>query len=178
MKEELQKKEEESENEMERNYSERKRMTKLANSTESRDEDEVRDEYLSKKDTDEKKDTKDEKIEKESIVDDNEDDDGDDDYNDAENSSDSLRSTATSQMRLSLTNLAKAADRFGVSDRAAAALARAALVDVGLVAEGDRSQILDKSKVRKVRRKLRKDCQCVATNRIQQVSFDGRKLKL
>jgi len=40
-------------------------------------------------------------------------------------------------MRIPLPNLAMQADRFGVSDRAAAALATATLIDVGMIQKDD-----------------------------------------
>src|SRR6185436_11657341 len=61
-----------------------------------------------------------------------------------------------SQMRVSLPNLAGAADSFGISDRAAACLATAVLQDVNLVTESDHRLVIDKSKIRRERNKLRK----------------------
>ena len=50
---------------------------------------------------------------------------------------------------------AKACDRHGVSDRAAAATATAALIDVGVVTATDYSEVIDRSKVRRSRFKMR-----------------------
>jgi len=63
---------------------------------------------------------------------------------------------STSQMRLPLPNLAKEADRYGISDRATASLATAVLIDIEIVTKEDQSLVIDKSKVRRERMKLRK----------------------
>ncbi len=61
------------------------------------------------------------------------------------------------QMRLSLPNTAINADRFGVSDRAAAAIATGVLQDMGLVSEEHREMVIDKAKVRRERAKMRRN---------------------
>lgn len=83
------------------------------------------------------------------------------------------------QMRIRLTTFAKTCDRHGISDRSAAALASAVLDDIGIVTPEDRSKIIDRSKVRRERRRTR------STLRLQELSeinihglyFDGRKDK-
>uniref|UniRef100_A0A1B6CMK4 Uncharacterized protein n=1 Tax=Clastoptera arizonana TaxID=38151 RepID=A0A1B6CMK4_9HEMI len=51
------------------------------------------------------------------------------------------------QMRIQLKNTALASDRFGVSDRATAAIASSVMHDVGLATKEDDSLIIDKNKV-------------------------------
>ena len=77
----------------------------------------------------------------------------------AESDSDSSSSETSKQMRVSLANLAREADRYGVSNRAAASLATAVLVDFGIVTNADRSKVIDKNKLRRERIKLRKQFQ-------------------
>jgi hypothetical protein len=64
-----------------------------------------------------------------------------------------------SQMRISLPSLARECDRYGFSDRSAAAIASAILKDVGLIHEGNNSKVIDRSKVRRERKKLRNQLQ-------------------
>lgn len=59
------------------------------------------------------------------------------------------------QMRLKLPTLGIVCDKYGVSDRSAAAIATAVLKDVGIVSADDPSKIIDKNKVRRVRQKNR-----------------------
>ena len=61
------------------------------------------------------------------------------------------------QMRVALPTLAAACDRHGVSDRAAATLATAVLQDMQIVHQGDTTQVIDRSKVRRERHKKRGD---------------------
>ncbi|KAE8741687.1 hypothetical protein FOCC_FOCC012785 [Frankliniella occidentalis] len=80
------------------------------------------------------------------------------------------------QNRLDLFHFATVCDRFGIPDRAAAALASALLVDVGLIREHDVSNIIDRSKVRREREKARKTL--LEKNRVtepESLYFDGRK---
>ena len=55
----------------------------------------------------------------------------------AESDSDSSSSETGKQMRVSLANLAREADRYGVSNRAAASIATTVLVDFGIVTNAD-----------------------------------------
>ena len=87
---------------------------------------------------------------------------------------------STNQMRLPLPNLVKEADRFGISDRATAALATALLVDFGIITNEDRSSIIDKNKIRRERKKMREKLRIRSKknetmNGITSVYFDGRK---
>lgn len=61
-----------------------------------------------------------------------------------------------SQMRVKLQSTALLSDRFGLSNRATAAIRSSVLHDVGLVSEGDTSLVItDKSKIRREKKKTR-----------------------
>nr|CAH7763285.1 unnamed protein product [Callosobruchus chinensis] len=81
---------------------------------------------------------------------------------------------------LKLPTLARTCDQFGVSDRAAAAIASAVLQDVGIVTEENLTNVIDKNKVRRARGKarslLRKE-QVSTKIHIKSIYFDGRKDK-
>ena len=62
---------------------------------------------------------------------------------------------AASQNRIPLPSLTTVSDRYGVSDRAAAALASSVLEDVGLIQSADTSMVVDRSKLRRQRIKTR-----------------------
>jgi hypothetical protein len=99
---------------------------------------------------------------------------------DNESDSDTCSNAKTSQLRVSLSNLVREADRFGVSDRAAAALATAVLQDFGLVSESDQSKVIDKSKIRRERHKLRENLKDMRSGRAKEqqftaLYFDGKK---
>lgn len=80
--------------------------------------------------------------------------------------------------RLNLTSLALACDRTGVSDRAAAIIASSVLKDVGIISSNDPSHIIDRSKLRRERTKVRSTLQEADCNKIlRSIYFDGRKDK-
>lgn len=56
---------------------------------------------------------------------------------------------STSQMRYKLTTTAMIIDRYGVSDRAMAAIASSVMDDLGLICDSDMSQVIDRSKIRR-----------------------------
>lgn len=56
---------------------------------------------------------------------------------------------------MELPEVARIADRFGISDRAAAALATATLVDFEIISSDDKTFVIDRSKIRRHRKKLR-----------------------
>ena len=88
--------------------------------------------------------------------------------------------TTNSQMRQPLPNLAKEADRYGVSNRAAASLATAVLVDFGLITKEDQSLVIVKNKIHSERSKFRKNLQidkCQQNETIASIYFDGRNDK-
>lgn len=67
------------------------------------------------------------------------------------------------------------ADRFGVSDRAAAAIATATLIDVGMIKKNNTRLVIDRSKVRRERQKFRQSLKAEKCDVITSVYFDGRK---
>jgi hypothetical protein len=80
------------------------------------------------------------------------------------------------QNRLRLPSLAIVSDRYGVSDRAAAALASSVLEDVGLIQSQDTSLVVDRSKLRRERNRIRD--QIVKQSHVTSLRglyFDGRK---
>jgi hypothetical protein len=81
------------------------------------------------------------------------------------------------QMRLKLPTLARTSDRYGLSDRASAAVATAVLQDIGLVTEEDKSHVIDRSKLRRERAKKRKYVVERNSNVLFGLFFDGRKDK-
>lgn len=86
----------------------------------------------------------------------------------------------TSQMRLTLPSLAQACDRTGVSDRSAAIIANAVLKDVGLISKEETSKIIDRSKIRRERKRARntiKEQHNFDNNPFFAIYFDGRKDK-
>ena len=62
-----------------------------------------------------------------------------------------------------LPTLARECDRWGVSDRSAAALASAVLVDCGIIDAHDSSDVIDPSKIRRERQKKEKHYKLVLT---------------
>lgn len=70
-------------------------------------------------------------------------------------------------------------DRTGVSDRTAAMLASAVLQDFGIITPGDQSLVVNRSKVRRERAKMRSDLADAngSNHMITGLYFDGRKDK-
>lgn len=92
--------------------------------------------------------------------------------------SEEIQTATTSQMRLSLPNLAMVCDRYGISDRAGAAVASAVLNDFNIICDADTSKIVDRNKVRREREKLRQDLSSSQQNfHLTALFFDGRKDK-
>lgn len=82
------------------------------------------------------------------------------------------------QTRMQLSNVAQACDRTGVSDRAAAILVSAAFKDMGVITKSDTSCVIDRSKVRRERKKRRSEVKASADKLIVEgLYFDGRKDK-
>ena len=67
--------------------------------------------------------------------------------------------TKPSQMRLTLSNVARECDRHGESDRCVTSLVSAVHQDVGLIHDQDYSMAIDRSKIRKKRERVRKELQ-------------------
>lgn len=81
--------------------------------------------------------------------------------------------------RLNLPSLALACDRTGVSDRAAAIIASSVLKDVGIITSKDPSAVIDRSKLRRERTKVRSALHDADRNKnIRGIYFDGRKDKI
>lgn len=80
------------------------------------------------------------------------------------------------QMRINLKSTALTCDRYGVSDRATAAIASSVLQDVGVVTNSDNSQVVDKCKIRREKHNVRADLSSSITeNKLIGLYFDGRK---
>ena len=82
-------------------------------------------------------------------------------------------SSSLTQMRISLPTVATECDRFNISDRSAAAISNAVLKDVGILSECNRAMIIDRSKIRRERKK--KSQLTETFDDIQALFFDGRK---
>jgi hypothetical protein len=78
---------------------------------------------------------------------------------------------------IQIPTVALEAERFGVSNRAVAAIGTAALLDYGVVCQEDRSNIIDHKKVWRARQQLRKELRTTRSNDedIIGLFFDGRK---
>jgi len=74
--------------------------------------------------------------------------------------------------------IALEADRYGVSNRATAAISTATLVDYGIINPEDSNNIIDPNKVWRARQQLRKDLRANANEEdVTALFFDGRKDK-
>jgi hypothetical protein len=89
----------------------------------------------------------------------------------------SRKKQTQSQMRLNLAKVAQECDRYGVSDRCAASIVSAVLEDVGLVNASDCSKVIDRSKLRRERTKVRMRLQTESKKTLSGggLYFDGRK---
>lgn len=82
----------------------------------------------------------------------------------------------TKKKRLNLPSLALACDRTGVSDRAAAIIASSVLKDVGIISPNNTSSVIDHSKLRRERTKVRSALQNADREKIIfGIYFDSRK---
>ena len=75
-------------------------------------------------------------------------------------------------------NLARITERYQISNRAAAALANAVLIDVGQITESKKTYIIDKSKLRCERQKYREQIcrdQAIFHEQVNGVYVDDRK---
>ena len=79
------------------------------------------------------------------------------------------------QKQLSLPTLDTACDRHGVSDRAAASLTTAVLQDMQVINQGNKSQVIDRSKVRRECHKNRNDLTDGSSTTLLGLYFDGKK---
>lgn len=79
-------------------------------------------------------------------------------------------------MRIKLKSTALVSDRFGLSDRAIAAVASSLLEDVGLITTSDVHLTIDRSKVRREKKQQRANLQTESHDQVVTGScFDGRK---
>ena len=84
----------------------------------------------------------------------------------------------SNQNRQSWPNLARAADRCGLSDRSVAIIVNAALEDLGYITKTNTKMILDRSKVRRERQKHRKRIQKeedMLWNAVTGIYVDGKR---
>ena len=82
------------------------------------------------------------------------------------------------QNRTKWTNLARMSERYQLSDRAAAAIANSVLQDVGLITEDNKTNVIDRSKLRRERERCRNEIREEEKENFQYVDalyFDGRK---
>ena len=82
--------------------------------------------------------------------------------------------------KMKLRNLAKECDRWGVSNRAGAAIANAALIDAGIITPQDQTCVIDKSKLRRALVSYRKERQAEDHKILEEKQgiayyFDGKK---
>lgn len=78
---------------------------------------------------------------------------------------------------LAIPNVAKAADRYDISDSATAAIVSAGFLDAGLISSEDMQYVVDRSKVQRARRALRSSS-VESISRVETLHaffFDGRK---
>lgn len=76
--------------------------------------------------------------------------------------------------------VARTLDRFGISDRAGAAIVSATLQDIGIISTENKDHVVDRSKIRRVRSKTRSSAIDSSLTDCQEyicISFDGRKDK-
>lgn len=80
------------------------------------------------------------------------------------------------QMRVKLTATAIVSDRYGVSDRATAAIASSILHDVGIITDSDSSHVVDKCKIRRTKHNVRSNLSNEADDLpLKGLYLDGRK---
>ena len=86
--------------------------------------------------------------------------------------------TQSKQLRRDLPTVALTCDRYGVSDRSAAAIASAVLQDFGLINTEQSMNVVDRSKVRRDRNKMKAEMKKqVERKPFMALFFDGRKDK-
>lgn len=86
------------------------------------------------------------------------------------------KSSSNWQMRIKLKSTALVSDRYGLSDRATAAVASSVLHDFGIITDSDSSHVIDKNKIRRDKKVLRADlCNKSNDTPMQGLYLDGRK---
>ncbi|KAF2893618.1 hypothetical protein ILUMI_12554 [Ignelater luminosus] len=83
-------------------------------------------------------------------------------------------STSISQVRIKLPATASIIDKFGVSDRATAAIASSVIQDLGMIPKEDMSLVIDKSKIRRENQKARKILQEVESVAVLKALMDEK----
>ena len=89
-----------------------------------------------------------------------------------------LPTKLTTQNRSCLKEVAKTCERFGISDRAGAAVATATIKAFGIVTDTDKTHVIDRSKVRRERQKYREEIQTeeeLQFDMVDGIYIDGRK---
>ena len=85
---------------------------------------------------------------------------------------------SANQNRVKWTNLARACERYNLSDRAGAAVATCALQDIGMIDQENNTFVIDRSKLRRERERCRKEIQEKEMENFKLINglyFDGRK---
>ena len=85
---------------------------------------------------------------------------------------------SANQNRVKWTNLARACEKYHLSDRAGAAVASSVLQDVGMIDEANNSFVIDRSKLRRERERCRKEIQQKEVENFKFIDglyLDGRK---
>lgn len=85
---------------------------------------------------------------------------------------------ASHQMRLKIPTVARECDRRGISDRAGAAICSAVLQDLGIIDNDDSSSVVDRSKIRREREKIRRQLSKQDSSPLELgvgLYFDGKK---
>jgi len=80
--------------------------------------------------------------------------------------------------RMEWPNLAVMSERYQLSDRASAVVANAALKDAGLIADLDKTYVIDRNKLRREREKYRnivREDEAIFYKFIDRIYIDGRK---
>ena len=80
-----------------------------------------------------------------------------------------------SSHHIDLDHMAREADRYGVSDRATAAIATAVLIDMNIVTKSDTSKTITRQMVRTARAKARRTANILSDKPIDAVYFDSKK---
>lgn len=86
-----------------------------------------------------------------------------------------MRPSSSTQMRTELKSTALVSDRYGISDRATAAIASSVLKDIGIINDSDKSLVIDKNKLRREKTRLRNSLQNSVDVILRGLYFDGRK---
>ena len=100
------------------------------------------------------------------------------DNNDESDFCDSESDSSQQRNMVKIPTVAQEADRYGVSNRAAAALCTATLVDYGIINPNDETNVIDKQKVWRARQELRRELRERHTEDMEQITglfFDGKK---